>query len=175
MPQLVPKGYEKKSQQYWDSQIIKKQEVIGIQRDPVPARPILFSEEEFDSLHPEENIKNFCAFIRQAIAKYESNKIRLSELENKIQDLLHFAEMAKPRDIQGGYKIYKEICEVRKERRACKNEIDLLAPVYELFHGTKLLDQLSNVQGSCKQIKKTISNKGYSVRTDALDEFINKA
>lgn len=172
MSPITPRGYEKKPQQYWDSMIKPKNDITEIKREPVPARPILFSEEEFDTLQPEEKIKNFCAFIRQALARYEDDRYRLSELENKIQDLLHFTEMAKPRDIQGGYKLYKEIAEIRKERRACKNEIDLLAPVYELFHGTKMLDQLSSVQGSCKQVKKTISNKGYSVRTDVLDEFI---
>lgn len=171
MGQIAPRGYEKKPQAYWDSQIRQRQNVVEVERDPVPARPILFSEEEYDTLHPEEHIKDFCAFIRQVISKYESNKARLSDLESRIQDILHFAEMSKDKDAVSGYRIYKELCNIRRERRQCKNEIELLSPVYEMFHGTKMLDQLSSVQGSCKQVKKTISNKGYSVRTDALDDF----
>jgi hypothetical protein len=174
MGQIAPRGYEKKPQSYWDSQIKQNQKVIEIERDPVPARPILFSEEEYDTLQPEENIKNFCFFIRQALSKYEANKIRLSELESRLQDLLHFVEMSKDKDAVSGYRIYKDICNTRRERRQCKNEIELLTPVYELFHGTKVLDQLASVQGSCKQIKKTISNKGYSIRTDVLDDFLKQ-
>lgn len=176
---LAPKRYEKKPQKYWDNMVESMHEqalnspvVIAIDRDPVPARPILFSEEEYDTLNPEENIKNFCSFIRQVISRYDNDRNRLSELEAEMQDVLHYTEMSKSKDVLNGYKIYKKLCEIRRERRACKNEIDLLQPIYEMFHGTKELDQLARLQGTCKQIKKTIANKGYSVRTDALDEFI---
>lgn len=174
---ITPRGYKQKPQEYWDKMINAiheetQQKVIVVNRDPVPARPILFGTDEYDTLNPEENIKNFCAFIRQAISRYEGDKDRLSELDSQMQDVLHFIEMSKDKDVQHGYKLYKKLCEIRRERRACKNEIDLLYPVYEAFHGTKLLDQLGSVQGNCKQAKKTITNKGYSIRTDVLDEFI---
>lgn len=170
---LVPRGYNKKSQKYWDSQIINKPDVVKLEREAVPPRPVLFSEDEYDTLQPEENIKSFCSFVRQAISQYEQDKETLVDLENQMQDILHFAEMSKDKDTVSGYKIYKELCQIRRKRRQCKNEIDLLAPVYEMFHGTKMLDQLANLQGSCKQIKKSISGMAYTARTDILDSFIH--
>lgn len=171
----VPRSYEKKPQSYWDAMITPKKEEPETNAPELkiqPIRPVLTSDEEYDYLQPEERIRAFCAFIRDALARYESNKDMLVELEQRMQDILHFAEMSKDKDVCSGYKLYKELCQIRRQRRACKNEIELLSPVYELFHGTKLLDQLAYVQGGCRKVKQAISNKGYSIRTDALDEFL---
>ena len=82
-------------------------------------------------------------------------------------------ELSKNKDTVTGYKLYKELCELRRQRRQYKNEMELLAPIYEMFNGTKMLDELAAVQGACKRAKQLISNKGYTVRTDALDDFIS--
>lgn len=161
------------SQKYLDSLIIKKEdEPETVVRPPMPVRSVLHSEEEYDTLHPEEQIKEFCAFIRQAISTYEYDKSQFSDYEAQMQDLLHYAEMGKDKDASKGYRIYKELCAVRRKRRACQNEMDLLQPIYDLFHNTKTLEQLTTIQGNCHNIKQTISNKAYTVRTDVLDQFI---
>ena len=167
------------SQEYLNSLIIKvsadvpevKDEPIVIERQHVDPKPILRSEERYDTLFPEETFKDFCGKVRQMMSKYESNKAELSRLENEMQDLLHFVEMGKNKNANEGFKLYKKLCEVRRQRRVCKNEIDLLQPVYEMFHGTKMLDQIACVQGQCRAMKQTIDNRSYFVRTDVLSEF----
>lgn len=173
MGKPLNQGYNRKSQKHWDDLIIQKTEPIKVEQENVMPRPILFSHADYDTLQPEEKIREFCAFIRQALSQYNYNKEELVTIENKQQDLLHFIELSKNKDALTGYKLYKELCELRRRRRQCKNEMDLLAPVYDMFNGTSVLDQLANVQGSCKRAKQAIANKGYTVRTDALDDFIN--
>ena len=75
---------------------------------------------------------------------------------------------------QDGFNLYKRLTVARRERRRCKNEIELLHPVYELFHGTKLLDQLSQLQGSCRVAKAVIDSRMYNPRTDIIDQIIEK-
>ena len=168
MADVRSKPKHKLSQRYLDSLIIKKEEPSK----QTPVRPVLHSEEEYDTLHPEEKIKEFCAFIKQAISTYEYDQAQYSVYESQMQDLLHYAEMGKNKDASNGYRIYKELCAVRRKRRACQNEMDLLQPIYDMFHDTRILEQIANVQGSCRNIKQCISNKMYTVRTDVLDQFI---
>lgn len=164
-----PKNRERMSQAKLDSLIINKPEPV---EHPVQtAKPVLHSSEPYDTLRPEDKFKNFCAEIREMLSRYEGDKSRLNELENQMQDVLHFIEMSKDKDIQKGYQLYKHLCEVRRERRQCKNEIDLLQPVYDAFHGTRLLDMLQSVQGQCGIVKRTIDAKGYTVRTDLIGEL----
>lgn len=167
------KIYERMSQERLDSLIVKKEEEpIFIEREHVEPKPILYSEEEFDTLHPEEAFKNFCSSVRDMIGRYEADKERLVKLESEMQDLLHFMEMGKNKNARDGFLLYQKLSEVRRERRICKNEIDLLQPVYNAIHGTTILDMLAKVQGECRVAKQTITNKGYTVRTDILDDFV---
>lgn len=166
------KHYEPMSHEKLNSFITPKPEPIFVERTPVQARPVLFSEEAYDTLHPEKTIKEFCAAIRDMLARYEDDKARLTRLESEMQDILHFMEMARNKNAMQGFKLYQKLSVVRRERRAVKNEIDLLQPVYELFHGTKVLDGLAQVQGLCHTAKQSIDSRGYAIRTDVLDDFI---
>lgn len=165
------KNYGRMSQERLDSLIIKKEPVF-IEREHVEPRPILYSGEEYDFLHPEETIRNFCAAVRDMIGKYEADKERLSKLESEMQDLLHYMEMGKNKNAREGFKLYQRLCEVRRERRVCKNEIDLLQPVYNAMTDSSILGTLGRIQGDCRTAKQIISNKGYTVRTDILDDFV---
>ena len=176
--QTQSKIRDRLSQKYLDSLIIKPKEetvkVVQVERAPVAPKPILHSKEEYDTMHPEETIRNFVSSIKEMISRFEYNKDRLSELESEMQDILHYIEMGKDKDIQKGYKLYKRLSEVRKERRQMKNELDLLQPVYELFHATPLMSQIANVQGECKKMKQIIDSRCYNVRTDVLEEFVSE-
>lgn len=164
------KHYDRMSQAKLDSLITRKPDPIFIEREHIEPKPILYSEEEYDSLHPEETIKGFTAAVREMLSRYEGNKERLEKLESQLQDLLHFVEMGKNKNAKDGFILYQKICEVRRERRVCKNEIDLLQPVYDAFSG-RLMDILSRVQGECRTVKQYIDGKGYAIRTDVLDSF----
>lgn len=156
---------ERMSQKRLDSLIINP----AVNREHVDPRPVLTGHEEYDTLHPEETFKAFCASIRQMLAKYDSDKEELAAAEAQMQDLLHFIEMTKDKNANAGYKLYKQLCEVRRHRRRLKNEIDLLQPVYDAFHETSFLTRLTDIQGRCGSVKQIINNKGYTVRTDILE------
>ena len=126
---------------------------------------------EYDSLKPEAKLKEFQAYIRKCLTRYESDIEDLKNCEQEIQDILHYMEMSENQKRPDGYKLYKRLTEARRERRRCKNEIELLQPVYSLFHGTKLLEQLAQTQGNCRLIKESIDERVYLARTDILDEF----
>lgn len=145
-----------------------------VEEPPKPkVRPLLHNDREYDTLDPETRFKEFISYIRKCIAQYEYDQEQLAISEEKIQDLMHFMEMTDDRKRQDGFRLYKELTKARRERRACKNEMELLAPVYELFHKTKLLDQMAQVQGNCRIVKKSIKERVYSTRTDILDQFVD--
>lgn len=134
---------------------------------------ILYSDLEYDTSKPEKTIRDFVGSIREMLAKFEWNKARIVEIEAELNDLNHYMEMASFKTVPNGYKLYRKTSELRKERRCCKNENDLLQPIYEYFHATEVLDRLSKVQGECAKMKGTIDNRSYVVRTDILDEWMS--
>ena len=139
-----------------------------------PKKKVMHNDFEYDSLKPEEEFKRFTGYIRKCLSQFERDQEVLDQTEREIQDILHYMEMSSNKKRQDGFNIYKRLTEARRERRRCKNEIELLHPVYELFHGTKLLDQLSQLQGSCRIVKESIDNRIYNPRTDVLDIFMEK-
>lgn len=134
-------------------------------------KPAMHNNFEYDSLQPENKLKEFAAYIRKCLARYEQDQEDLKISEQKIQDILHFMEMGEDQKYSSGSKLYKLLRDERRERRRCKNEIELLYPVYQLFHGTKLLEQLAQTQGACRVVKQSIDERLYSARTDVLDDF----
>ena len=142
------------------------------EKEHVEPKPILTGCEEYDTLKPEETISQFCSNIREILSQYAYDKEHLVETENKMQDLLHYIELTGDKNANAGFKLYKQLTLIRRERRRCKNEIDLLQPVYDVFHDTGLLSKLTELQGKCRGAKQQIDARGYSIRTDVLDEFM---
>lgn len=145
---------------------------ITIEREHVEPKPILTSNVEFDTLHPEETIKEFCAAIRNMLARYQMNKEQYDILEQEMQDVLHYIEMGSDKNANAGFKLYKQLAEIRRKRRTCKNEMDLLQPIYDAFGGNEKLNVLAQIQGACRTTKQAIDNRAYTVRTDVLDQYI---
>lgn len=138
----------------------------------VNPRTAMHNRYEYDSLKPEERLKEFGSYIRKCMSRYEQDQEDLKACEQKIQDILHFMEMGDDQKYSAGSKLYKLLRDERRERRRCKNEIELLYPVYQMFHGTKILEQLSQTQGTCRIVKQSINDRLYSARTDVLDDFL---
>lgn len=122
----------------------------------------------FDSLLPEEQIKNFLAFARNVISRYEENVTRQRELEQETQDLLHYMELSGDMNACRGFCMYRKMAEIRRERRACKNEIDLLQPVYDYLQDKTVINQLAKIQGQCRTSKEAINMRSYTLRTDVV-------
>lgn len=158
------------SQKKLDSLIINPSQEF-IEQKELQSHPILTGCVEFDTLHPDDSIRTFCSSIREALARYEYNSNRLSELDQQMQDLLHYIELSGDKSANTGYKLYKQIALVRRERRACKNEMDILQPLYDTFNDYVLLNKLSEVQGKCRAIKRQVEARAYTVRTDVLENL----
>ena len=137
------------------------------------SNPILHYNIDYDSTKPEETIRNFVADIRGMVTRFEMNKSRIIEIETQLVDLEHYIEIENFKTVPNGYKLYRKLAELRRERRACKNENDLLQPIYEYFHATEVLNRLSTVQGECAKAKSAIDGRCYLVRTDILEEYMN--
>ena len=134
---------------------------------------LLHYDLEYDTTNPEDTIRKFVENMKGMMARYDGNNLRLIEIEQEINDIEHYMEIGKYKNIKEGYRLYRKLAELRRERRACKNENDLLWPVYEHFHGTEFLNKLTYVQGECSKVRNTVDARVYSVRTDVLDEWID--
>lgn len=148
----------------------KESKIIDIA--PVKKNHVLHYDLEYDSMKPEQTIRDFVGRIKGMVARFESNKDRIIEIENELLDIYHYIEISTYKKVPDGYKLYRKMAELRRERRACKNENDLLQPIYEYFHATEVLNKLSHVQGECTKCKEAIDNRTYTVRTDILDEWL---
>ena len=137
--------------------------------------PILHYDIEYDTTKPEETIRKFVADIRGMLARYEGNKDRIDQLDMELNDLEHFIESASYKPIGYGYKLYRRLAELRKERRACKNETDLLKPIYDFFRSNDILNRLGTVQGECGKNRNSIDNRCYVCRTNVVEEINDEA
>lgn len=141
--------------------------------DIAPARNrILHYDLEYDFTKPEQTLRDFISNVKGMVARFESNKERIIEIESELQDIYHYIEISTYKKVPDGYKLYRKMAELRRERRACKNENDLLQPIYEHFHATEVLNKLTYVQGECAKCKEIIDNRFYAARTDILDEWL---
>ena len=147
----------------------KEAQIINI--DDVK-KPTMHYKVDYDSTHPEQTIRSFVADIKGMVSKYEWNRDRIIEIEKEFTDLEHYIEIAPFQNVPCGYKLYRKIAELRRERRACKNENDLLQPVYEYFHATAVLDKLSICQGEVAKADSAVKSRCYQVRTGVLDDYI---
>lgn len=126
------------------------------------------------------DIEETAAFIRNAIrdipARYKQNEELIRKLEQETQDLLHFIEL-KNLNAMEGYKAYKDLQRVRKERREIKNENELLAPIVDTLQGMKnKLSDLDRGVGEIRKIKTSQSQRQYSfrIRQDLDEIFYSK-
>lgn len=147
----------------------KESQVMDIH--PNKPNQILHYSIEYDTTHPEETIRKFCSDIREMVTRYEGNKQRLIEIEGEHQDLLHYIEISPFKKVTDGYKLYRKLAELRRERRALKNENDLLQPLYDTFRQPDILNRLSKVQGDVSKVHDAIDGRVYGMRTDILNDW----
>ena len=141
----------------------------AIVKPSIPPVITLKRNEEFDSLKPEDELKTFLSFARNVISRYEDNVKLQSDLEAETQDLLHFVELSENMNACRGNDMYKKMREIRRKRRACKNEIDLLKPLYDYLSDKKMINDLSQIQGKCRTAKEVISQRQYTLRTGVME------
>lgn len=126
---------------------------------------------EYDSLHPIDQLRSFVSFLRAVQSRFDDNFRIVGECDLQGQDILHKAEMGDDLDVKRGFKLYKTIREVRRKRRACKNENDLLRPICAyLEKHPDLISQLERLQGEVAQFQSAIDNRRYTMRTDIFEQ-----
>ena len=101
------------------------------------------------------------------VKKYESNLEVIEQTEGELQDLFHEIELSSPKDMYGGYKLYKAIRELRVRRRTAKDENSLLKDMYDYIkgqNGQAVKSKLQSIQGSSAKVYDAQQKRTYTPR-----------
>lgn len=100
-----------------------------------------------------ESLNNFLEILNSMEKDWDDLQDKIVKAEKEIQDLLHEIELSKF-DVQRGYRLAKELQEVRQRRRAAKEQRELLQPLRDWLLGNqkqkidlfKVLTKMKNVE-----------------------------
>ena len=116
-------------------------------------------------------VNNYCStFIQIAndvVKKYESNVEVIKQTEDELTDVYHEIELGKPQDMYGGYKLYKQVKDLRMRRRQAKDENDLLKDMYEYIKsqpGQSFKSKMQSIQGNSVKVYEAQSHRTYTPR-----------
>lgn len=116
-------------------------------------------------------VNNYCStFIQIAndvVKKYESNVEVIKQTEDELTDVYHEIELGKPQDMYGGYKLYKQVKDLRMRRRQAKDENDLLKDMYEYIKsqsGQAFKSKIQSIQGNSVKVYEAQSRRTYTPR-----------
>ena len=107
------------------------------------------SEQEMSEFceHIEEKILSNCHFIQESAEAKVYMQEKMKECDQKLSDLLHIAEFENL-NVTNGYKVYKKIHDIRKERRKYK---DGLLQLSYIFANTN-----ENIIENAKKVEKSV-------------------
>ena len=84
-----------------------------------------------------ENYSTTIVTIYQNVIRdYEYDLEEIKRIEGELNDLMHEIELGTSRNVCQGYSLYKQIRDLRIERRRCKEEAEILKDMYEYFKST---------------------------------------
>ena len=116
-------------------------------------------------------VNNYCStFIQIAndvVKKYESNVEIIKQTEEELTDVYHEIELGRPQDMYGGYKLYKQVKDLRMRRRQAKDENDLLKDMYEYIKsqpGQSFKSKMQSIQGNSVKVYEAQSRRTYTPR-----------
>lgn len=105
--------------------------------------------------------------FKDVVSNYEKNIARIKQIEDELNDLNHEIELSAPKDMYKGYVLYKNIRELRIERRNCKEENELMQDMYEYFqsqHGQAFKSKIQSIQGNSVKLRATQEARTYQPR-----------
>lgn len=105
--------------------------------------------------------------FKDVTEKYEENVETIKQIEGELQDLLHEIELSNAKDMYSGWKLYREIRELRIKRRQAKDENQILEEMYNFLNeqsSQKFKNKLQQIQGNSAKIAKTQENRTYTPR-----------
>ena len=115
-----------------------------------------------------ENYSTTVVTIFQNVVKdYERDLDRIKEIEDELQDIFHEVELSPSKNMYAGYLFYKQIRELRIERRKCKEEVEVMKETYEFFksqQGQNFKNKMQELQGSARKIRNVQEKRTYTPR-----------
>ena len=110
--------------------------------------------------------------IDYILKTYPENYDKIGELDKQLCDIQHEIEFT-PLDIQRGFRLAKKMQDVRKERRALKDENELLKPLYDFLNqgsNQAFKNGFSNALQRAKQREKALPERTYGPRSEAFKQ-----
>lgn len=116
-------------------------------------------------------VNNYCSNIIQiandVVRRYESNEDIIKRTEGELTDIEHEIELGNSQDLYGGWKLYKQIKELRMQRRQAKNENELLRDMYEYIKsqsGQTFKSKIQSIQSNSAKIYDAQNRRVYNPR-----------
>ena len=104
---------------------------------------------------------------KDVVDHYERDVESIKRIEDELNDLNHEIELADNKDMYQGWLLYKQIRELRIERRRCKEEVELLKDMYEYFksqQGQAFKSKIQQIQGSAAKLRDVQERRTYVPR-----------
>lgn len=117
-----------------------------------------------------EIMQSFIDNVSNAIDVYDWNAKRIKEIDQEINELLHVAE-CKTLDAVGMVKNFKNIQELRIERRVLLNERATLAPLIASLKEDEMLRKLYRINHKCSERKMVLNNREFRVDGEESEEI----
>ena len=98
---------------------------------------------------------------------YENNIEIIKQSEEALCDLYHECELADPKDMYSGWKMYRAIRDVRIRRRQAKEENEILKDMYEYLcsqSGQAFKSKMQSIQGNAVKLRATQEQRTYKPR-----------
>lgn len=123
-----------------------------------------------------KSFESFRNMVKEIPDKYNQNEKDIERLQQETQDLLHLLEFT-PISARDGYKISKQLQEIRRERRKLKDENRLLEPLAPLMK--RYRNELGNMDKVLDKVQKRSKQQDMRVykcrvRTDLQESVDNK-
>lgn len=107
------------------------------------------------------------SIFHDVVKNYERNEEDIKRIEGELNDLVHEIELSSSKDMYQGWLLYKQIRDLRIERRRCKEENELLKEMYEFFstqQGQTFKNKIQQIQGSAAKLRETQERRTYKPR-----------
>ena len=116
-------------------------------------------------------MNNYCSTIitiyQNVIQNYERDLDDIKRIEGELNDIMHEIELTNSKDMYHGYLLYKQIRELRIERRRCKEEVELLKDTYDYFNsqqGQAFKNKIQQLQGGAAKLREVQEHRTYTPR-----------
>lgn len=115
-----------------------------------------------------ENYSTTIVSVYNSVIKaYERDVERIDEIHGELQDIEHEIELSPNKNMYEGYLLYKQIKDLRMERRRCKEEVEILKDIYEFFTsqvGKEFKNKIQRIQGDAAKLREVQERRVYTPR-----------